>query len=93
MHGAELYRRITESSASQPWYEYEVGTHRFTEDGKTYYRVKVKQYKYTGNLMQNRCIHIHDYQLTDVYNTRAKIIAKAKIDAGLWRVKTKVYAY
>ena len=94
MRGAELYRRIAERQASQPRYEYEVGTHRFTVDGKNYYRVQVNEYKYIRDMLQYRkCIHADDYQLTDVYDTRAKVVAKAKMDAGLWRVKTKVYAY
>lgn len=94
MYGAELYRRIAERQANQPRYEYEVGTHRFTVDDKNYYRVQVNEYKYIRDVLQYRkCIHADDYQLTDVYDTRAKIVGKAKIDAGLWRVKTKVYAY
>lgn len=94
MHGAELYRRIAERQASRPWYKYEVGTRRYTRDGKTYYRVRVNEYQYVRDILQYRkCIHAYDYQLTDIYDTRTKIVAKAKKDAGLWRVKTKVYAY
>lgn len=90
----ELYRRIAEQQASRPVYEYEVGTHRFTANGKTYYRIQVNEYKYIRNLLQYRkCIHAHDYQLSEVYSTRTKLVARAKLDAGLWRVKTKVYAY
>lgn len=94
MHGAELYRRIAEQQANHPRYEYEVGTHRFTANGKDYYRIRVNEYKYVRDLLQYRkCIHAHDYQVSELYNTRAKLVAKAKLDAGLWRVKTKVYAY
>lgn len=94
MYGVELYKHIADKQASRPVYKYEVGTHRYTRNGKTYYRIKVSEYQYIRDMLQYRkCIHAEDYQLTEVYPTRAKLIAKAKMDAGLWRVKTTNYAY
>ena len=94
MNGAKLYKRIAEQQANRPRYEYEVGTHRFTANGKVYYRIQVNEYKYIKDLVQYRkCIHAEDYQITDVYPTRQKLIAKAKLNAGLWQVKTTNYAY
>lgn len=66
MNGVELYRHIAERQASRPRYEYQVGTHRFKANGKTYYRIQVNEYKYIRNMLQYRkCIHAYDYQLTN----------------------------
>lgn len=94
MRGVELYERIAEQQASRPRYEYQVGTHRYTRNGKTYYRIKVSEYQYIRDMLQyRRYILAEDYQLSDVYPTREKLIAKAKMDAGLWRIKTTNYIY
>ena len=91
-NGVELYRKIGEDFHIK--IEYQVGTHRYKRDGETYYRIKIHALEYTRELITDRKeIYAYDYKLTDLYNTRAKLVAKAKMDAGLWRVRTEVYAY
>lgn len=92
MKGAELYKKIAEGM--QVKVKYQVGTHRYKRDGETYYRIKITESKFVRGLITVRKeVFADDYKLTDLYNTRAKLVAKAKMDAGLWRVRAEVYAY